>query len=105
MAQHYLVYDIEGGVVRGREVRDKAGHGPGEHHHGQGATAESRLHDSMLSGVSDCEAIISGGMGRPMFESIRAAGMKAFITRIRNADDAVKAFADGSLDNHLEFLH
>ena len=104
MARHYLVYDIEGGVVRGKEVRDKVGHGAGEHHH-QGEGAESHLHDTMHANVEDCEAIISGGMGRPMFESIRAAGMKAFVTRIRNADDAVKALADGSIDNHLELLH
>ena len=104
MARHYLVYDIEGGVVKGKEVRDKVGHGAGEHHH-QGEGAESHLHDTMLANVEDCEAIISGGLGWPMFESIRAAGMKAFVTRIRNADDAVKALADGSIDNHLELLH
>ena len=104
MARHYLVYDVEDKIVKGKEVRDKVGHGPGDHHH-QGEGAESRLHDTMLSGVSDCEAIISGGMGRPMFESIAAAGMKAFITRIRSADEAVKALVDGSLDNHPEFLH
>ena len=105
MARHYLVYDIEGGVVRGKEVRDKVGHGAGEHHHQQGDGAESRLHNTMLSNVADCEVIISGGMGKPMFESIRAAGMKAFVTRIRGADDAVKALVDGSIDNHLELLH
>ena len=105
MARHYLVYDIEDGVVKGKEVRDKLGHGMGEHHHGQGGASESRLHDDMLSNISDCEAIIAGGMGGPMYASIRAAGMKPFITRIRAADEAVKALADGTLDNHVELLH
>lgn len=105
MARHYLVYDIHGGVVRGKEVRDKAGHGPGEHHHQAGTGAESQLHNTMLSNVADCEAVISAGMGRPMYESIKAAGMKAFVTRIRGADDAVKALVDGTIDNHLELLH
>ena len=27
MARHYLVYDIEGGVVKGKETRDKVAHG------------------------------------------------------------------------------
>lgn len=103
MARHYLVYDIEGGVVKGKEVRDKVGHGPGEHH--QESAGESHLHNTMLSNIEDCEVVISGGMGRPMFESIKAAGMKAFVTRISGADDAVKALADGSIDNHLELLH
>ena len=105
MARHYLVYNIEEGLVRGKEIRDKAGHGPGEHHHQELAGAESRLHNTMLANVADCEVIISGGMGRPMFESIRATGMEAFITRIRGADDAIKALVDGSIDNHLELLH
>ncbi|MDG7008852.1 MAG: NifB/NifX family molybdenum-iron cluster-binding protein [Nitrososphaerota archaeon] len=103
MARHYLVYDIEEGAVKGREVRDKVGHGPGEHR--EGAETEGRLHSTMLSNIADCDVVISGGMGRPMAESIRAAGKKVFVTRVRSADDAVKALADGRLDNHLEFLH
>ena len=105
MARHYLVYDIEGGVVKGKEVRDKTGHGMGEHHHNEGGAAEARLHNSMLSNVADCEAIIAAGMGRPMYASIAAAGMKPFITRIRSADEAVKALIEGVLDNHIELLH
>ncbi len=105
MARHYLVYEIEGKAVKGKEVRDKVGHGPGEAHHQHGTGVESRLHDSMLSSVSDCEVIIAGGMGTPMFESIRAAGKAAYITSIRSADDAVSALADGSIDNHVELLH
>lgn len=104
MAKHYLVYEIQGGVVKGREVRDKASHGMGEHHH-DGGGAESPLHGTMLSNISDCEAVIAGGMGRPMFESIMAAGMKAYVTRVRSADEAAKALAAGTLDNHLEYLH
>ena len=104
MAKHYLVYEIQGGVVKGREVRDKASHGMGEHHH-DGERAESPLHGTMLSNISDCEAVIAGGMGRPMFESIMAAGMKAYVTRVRSADEAAKALAAGTLDNHLEYLH
>ena len=104
MARHYLVYEIEGGAVKGKEVRDKVGHGAGEHHHNQEGAAESRLHNTMLSNIADCEVVISRGMGRPMFESIRAAGMKAFVTRISNADEAVKALANGNIDNNLELL-
>jgi predicted Fe-Mo cluster-binding NifX family protein len=105
MAHHYLVYDIEDGMVKGREVRDKVGHGQDMHHHEQDGAEESRLHNTMLSNVADCQAIIAAGMGTPMYTSIVSAGMKAYITRIRMADDAVKALAEGTLDNHLEFLH
>jgi predicted Fe-Mo cluster-binding NifX family protein len=104
MARHFLVYDIEGGTVKGREVRDKVGHGPGAHHSEQPG-GESKLHNAMLANVADCQAVIAGGMGTPMYASIVSAGMKAYITQVRDADDAVKALAEGTLDNHLEFLH
>lgn len=105
MARHYLVYDIEGGVVKGKEFRGKAAHGPGEHHHQHGAGGEPQLHNAMLSSVEDCEAIVAGGMGRPMYESIRAAGKRPYITRIRLADEAAKALAEGKLDSNPELLH
>ncbi|MDG6902810.1 MAG: hypothetical protein JRM80_12750 [Nitrososphaerota archaeon] len=108
MARHFLVYSIEGGAVKGREARDKAAHGPGmmAHHHGREAgTAENETHNVMLSNIRDCEVVISRGMGRPMYESIKAAGMKAYITKLQSANEAVDALVHGSLDNHLEFLH
>lgn len=105
MARHYLVYDIEEGVVKGREVREKVGHGQGMHHHEQGGASESRLHNTMLANVADCQAIIAAGMGTPMYQSIISAGMKAYITRIGLADEAVRALAEGKLDNHPELLH
>lgn len=109
MANHYLVYDIEGGVVKGKEAREKIGHGAHPHaggHHAEGSAGEKPgLHESMLSNVADCDVVIARGMGRPMYESIRASGKKAFITRTQLADDAAKALAEGRLDDHPEFLH
>lgn len=108
MARHYLVYDIGGEVVRGKEPRDKVGHGAsqGGHHHAEGSAGESGgMHVSMLSGVADCDAVVARGMGRPMYEAILAAGKKAFVTRIQLADEAARAFAEGRLDSHPELLH
>lgn len=107
-AQHYLVYVVEGGVFERKETRDKVGHGPGmeEHHHARGAGPEMKnIHNAMLSNVGDCEAVVSGGMGKPMYEAMRAAGMKVFITRMQFADEAVRALVNGNLDNHVELLH
>ncbi len=107
-AQHYLVYDIEADVIRGREVRDKMGHGPDAEerlHHRDAGPEMTAIHGTMLSAVRDCEVIISRGMGGPMYESIVEAGMKGFVTRLQLADDAVKALIAGTLDNRLETLH
>ena len=108
MARHYLVYEVEGGEIVRKETRTKPGHGSAmhDHHGGREATPEMiSTHDSMLSSVRDCSVLIARGMGAPMYSAIRDAGMRAYITQIRGADEAVKAFISGNLDNHLELLH
>jgi predicted Fe-Mo cluster-binding NifX family protein len=108
-AQYYLVYDIVDGKVSGKETRPKASHHrPGMkphiegHQHGQD---EASLHTSMLFNVKDCEALIARGMGWGMYEAIRQAGMKPYLTEIVSADQAVEAYVKGSLDDHVERLH
>ncbi len=108
MARHYLVYHVEAGRVVRRETRDKPGHAPGMHDHRRGEESSrggADFHNSMLSNVADCSVLIAGGMGTPMYAAISSAGMKAYITRIRSADEAVEAFLAGRLDNHTELLH
>jgi len=109
-AMYYIVYDVKDGVVKGSEMRSKAAHHAGgephQHeeggHHGPEADAK---HNSMLSNISDCEALIARGMGWGAFEAIRNGGIKPFITDLELAEDAVKAYIAGKLDSHTERLH
>ncbi len=112
-AMYYLVYDIQDKKVQSIETRPKAGrHLEGlshhddslahDHNHGIGETA---LHNSMLSNVMDCEALIAGGMGSGAYESIKDAGIKPFLTDIIYADGAVQAYINGTLNNQVERLH
>ena len=109
-ARYYVVYDVQGGVIKGSEMRDKAAHHSGSEprqheeggHHGSEADAK---HNSMLSNVSDCEALIARGMGWGAHEAIKASGLKPFVTDIEYAEDAAKAYVAGKLDNHAERLH
>jgi len=108
MAQHYLVYRIEDGQIKYRELRDKAAHGPGMegHHHTGGAEPGTVVtHTTMLSNVKDCEVVISRGMGAPMYQFIKNSGMRVFITIKERADEAVQELVNGTLDNHTELLH
>jgi predicted Fe-Mo cluster-binding NifX family protein len=119
-ALSYLVYTIEDGAVIHREVRAKPSHhhaaegqhhdehGHHEHHehheHSLGAEADSK-HNQMLSPIMDCEAAIVRGMGRGAYLVFEQAGIRAYITTIENPDEAVRAYLDGTLTNHLEKLH
>jgi predicted Fe-Mo cluster-binding NifX family protein len=108
-AQYYLVYDIVDGMVKGKEMRPKASHHrPGMEPHVEGhqhGLGEASFHDNMLSNVRDCEALIAGGMGMGMYEAIRGAGIKPFLTEMTSADQAVEAYVKGSLVDRPERLH
>lgn len=104
MAQFYLVFEIEGGVIKGKEMRPKAWHW---HHGGErtdgGVTHEGGDehpgHGEMLSNVRDCEALVARGMGRPMYDAIRQMGIKPYVTTIAFTEEAVVAYINGTLDN------
>jgi predicted Fe-Mo cluster-binding NifX family protein len=114
-AQYYLVYEIQDGKIMSKETRAKSSHshhgvielrsdsGHAENHHD--AAAEGTIHDTMLSNVRDCEAIIARGMGAGMYGSIRQLGMKPYVTSIAAADEAALAYIEGKLDNHVDRLH
>ena len=121
-AQYYLVYEIsDDGTIIGKETRSKSSHNHTEvvqlrgnqisevtssnHECHQNAESEASLHDTMLSNVRDCEALIARGMGAGMYSSIRQLEIKPFITSASIADDAVQAYIKGRLDNHVERLH
>lgn len=108
-ARSYLVYDVQNGVVKGVETRDKAAHHAGEQHHHEegshsGPEADAK-HNSMLSNVSDCEVLVARGMGWGAYEAIKGAGLKPVITDYELAEDAVKAYIAGKLVDHMERLH
>ena len=103
MAKHYLVVEVEDGAIKGKDLRSKMSHQPerrAAHHHDEGP-----LHDEMLWGVRDCEALVARGMGRPMHDAIVQAGIKPYLTRMARVDDVVRAYVDGTLDSAPERLH
>lgn len=113
-AEYYLVFTIEDGEVTEREMRSKLGH----HHfsdeqhdhehdprgHGFGEHAASR-HDRMMQAIQDCEALIVRGMGRGAYMALAEANIKPVVTDFQLAEDAVKAYIEGSLADLTDKLH
>jgi predicted Fe-Mo cluster-binding NifX family protein len=109
-ARYYVVYDVQDGEIKGSEMRPKVFHhveGATHHEEVQGPHGihETTKHDSMLSNISDCEALVARGMGMGAFEAIKGVGVKPFITDLELAEDAAKAYVTGKLDSHTERLH
>ena len=115
-AQYYMVVSIEEGKIVDREMRDKVGHsqfsavGPEEHshehheQHGLDDTSHNK-HTQMAGSITDCKAVLCGGMGMGAYQSMRRLNIQPVVTDMRDIDTAVQAYIDGTLVDHTEKLH
>jgi len=113
-ATHYLVATLENSQVVSKEMRPKLGHnhfsqtetGHHEHqeHHGSDGEGHAK-HVQMAEAISDCEALICGGMGMGAYQSMLQLNIKPMVTELTDIDQAVQAYQDGKLIDHIERLH
>lgn len=125
-APYYLVLTIEGGQIVAREQREKIshnhGHTPGgisivddehahsehEHEHGAGHGLDEGAHHThaqMAGAITDCEALLCGGMGRGAYESLRRLNIRPIVTDLEEVDAAVAAYLNGSIVDRTDLLH
>ncbi len=115
-ASHYLVFTVEEGEIIGKELRDKVGHQqfvqePHDHAsendprgHGFGAHSDAK-HTRMIESIQDCKAIIVRGMGRGAYLAMEQANIRPFVTELADAEEAVKAYIGGTLEDRTDKLH
>lgn len=114
-ATYYLVLTIEEGKVIHKDLREKSGHRHfvsqhEEHDHTAGGghgmdDGSHQKHANMAEVISDCKALICGGMGLGAYNSMKQFDIKPVVTDLRDIDEAVQAFIDGKLIDHTELLH
>ena len=112
-AKNILVVMIDNGIVIERSVREKLHHdhflheGHDHHEHGAEGTSGSvhQKHVSMVEAISDCEVLISGGMGRGAYLSLEQLNIRPIITELDDINLVITKFIGGKLVNHTEFLH
>jgi len=116
-SKQVLVFSVEGGRVVATEVREKVPDGrpqsdqeakprdPNDHFAGHrvGPGPRSR-YDEMAAAIGDCDAVLAGGMGIGAYNALRGYGIEPIITDIGSADEAVRAYLDGSIRNLTERL-
>jgi predicted Fe-Mo cluster-binding NifX family protein len=113
-APYYLVATVENGAIVNREMRDKLGHAhfanepheadqPGQPH-GFGPGAQSR-HVQMAEAIADCEALLCGGMGAGVYQSMVERSIKPVVTEITVIDEAVMAYVEGRIVDRTDRLH
>ena len=113
-ANYYLVVTVEDGQIINREIRDKLSHSHftnephsspiSGHRHGFGPEEEDR-HTRMAQAITDCEVLLCRGMGMGAYESMKVFGIRPIVTDIESIDEAVKAYIDGHIIDHVDRLH
>ena len=116
-ASKYIIMTIDGDLITKREVRDKVGHRDfqqeGSHNHkhrddprGRGfGTHSAEKHRRMFANISDCQVLLSRGMGQGAYRGLQELGIRPIITDMADIDIAVQAVMDGSIEDHTERLH
>jgi len=114
-ANYYAVLTIENGQIIQREMREKLSHkhfAKEEHEHtnepGQlhgFSPASQARHGQMSDAITDCEALICGGMGAGAYENMKERNIRPIITEIETIDEAALIYAAGNLVDHVEKLH
>jgi len=94
----FVVVDVENDVETAREFREIDA---GEH----ADPMHNRRHESLVTTIADCDAVIAGGMGHPIQERLEAAGLEVVLTGTRSIDDAVVAYAAGTLGHDPDRAH
>ena len=113
-APYYLVVTVEDGQIMDCELRDKLGHTqfanwphaperPGQPH-GMDATSHDK-HMRMAEAISDCNVLLCRDMGMGAYESMKACNIRPVVTEIAPITEAVMAYLDGRIVDHVERLH
>ncbi len=96
----FLVFEVDGGEIRSREyiLNTFTGHARGM----RGVDQSADRHGPILSALSGCEAVISLGMGKSLYEDLRSAGIIAYVVNETDADAALSLYLRNALTDHPE---
>lgn len=99
-AHYYKILTLEDGVIQSAELREKASHDHGSVH-------PEGVHpgQQMINAIADCQVLIAGGMGSPVYQRATAAGLKVILTRYQEIDLAVQAYQAGTLEDVPQLIH
>jgi len=101
----FLVFTTNNGGITHKEYRPNrvTGHVNGhheEHSHDHNHDNHHHSHSGILGALSDCSAVVAGGMGRQLLIDLTEAGKKVYVTRETDAVQAVTFLLSGQLDHN-----
>jgi len=112
-AEHYVVVSLERDSIVGRKSLPKHGQCETPHRHegrqdpgGRGfGRRAGHSHDLMFENISDCDVVLSRGMGRGAYLGLQSMGIRPILTDIADIETAVQAVMDDTIIDHVDQLH
>lgn len=117
-ARYYAVLTVKDQHILGQEMLDRGDMvlPPDEHHearHGLGdamdchgtGTGAAAQHHRMVEPIKGCEALLTRGLSWSARECIINAGIRPVLTDIAGLNEAVAAYLDGTIVDHVDLLH
>ena len=99
-AAYFKILNVDQDKVVSVEMQEKA-----THDHGSPAPDGVHPGAAMVDAIKDCNVLISGGMGSPVYKRATDAGLQVILTRQQDIDLAVRDFLAGTLQNDPELVH
>jgi predicted Fe-Mo cluster-binding NifX family protein len=102
-ARFFQVVTLHNEQVQSSERREKAAHS----HQGREHDHAAGLHpgQAMIDVIRDCQVLIAGGMGQPMYNRATASGLVVILTGEDRIVEALEAFQQGNLSSDMRRVH
>ncbi len=102
-AKYFQVISFENGQVQSSERREKASHAHQDH----AQEHEAGVHpgQAMIETIRDCQVLISGGMGQPMYNRALSGGLEVYLTGEDRIVDALETYRAGRLTSDTQRIH
>lgn len=96
----FKIFEIQDNEIKSQEYRLNTftGHARGL----EGARHEVDRHGPILAALQDCSVVISHGMGRRIYEDLKAFNIQVFITDETDVQAALELYLKGKLVDHPE---
>lgn len=93
----FVIAEIDNKNVTALDYRTNTftGHARGLEHAGH----HIDRHSPILEALQDCEAVISQGMGRRIYDDLMNAGIKVFVTGEADVGKAIALYIEGKLED------
>ncbi len=104
----FLVVEIQDKKVVNTEYKENnfTGHSHGHshqhghnHEHGEGG---GHSHEGIFNAIGNCEVVISGGMGRRLYNDFAQNKIDVYVTQEQNVEKAIQLFINNSLDHNSD---